>query len=151
MGWRQSDGVIDELIALLPPLPDPWDVSVLCDRLAEQRGRPLLLHSIDLPALPFGLWYDDGERDHVLHRSGVQGYHRDHVVLHELCHLLARHNTMRTFTFEDLVENAARNRFDARQEEVAEMFASRVLRMVGQRPGPMGEVERRASMVFGAV
>lgn len=151
MGWRRSDAVIDELIALLPPLPDPWDVSVLCDLLAEKRGRPLLLHSIDLPALPFGLWYDDGERDHVMHRSGVQGYHRDHVVLHELCHLLARHNTTSAFTFEELVENAARNRFDARQEEIAEMFASRVLRTVGRRPRDMGEVERRASRVFGAV
>jgi hypothetical protein len=48
------------------------------------------------------------------------------------------------------VENAARNRFDTRQEEVAEMFASRVLRTVGLRR-PMDEVERRASEVFGAV
>ncbi|WP_222598306.1 ImmA/IrrE family metallo-endopeptidase [Lentzea tibetensis] len=150
MGWRDADGVIEELVALLPALPDPWDVGVLCERLSEQRGRPLLLHPIDLPALPFGLWYDDGDRDHVLHRSGVTGYHRDHVVLHEICHMLARHNTVRAFTFEDLVENAARNRFDTRQEEVAELFASRVLRTVGLRR-PMDEVERRASEVFGAV
>jgi hypothetical protein len=148
MGRRRADGVVDELIALLPPLPDPWDVGVLCERLAAQRGRPLLLHPIDLPALPFGLWYDDGERDHVLHRSGVTGYHRDHVVLHEICHLLAKHNSVSTFSFEDLVENAARNRFNTEQEEVAEMFATRVLRVVGLRR-PMDEVERRANEVFG--
>ncbi|GLZ28874.1 hypothetical protein Lesp02_10640 [Lentzea sp. NBRC 105346] len=150
MGWRRTHDELDELVAMLPPLPEPWDVAELCRRLADQRKRPLLLHPIDLPALPFGLWYDDGERDHVLYRSGVTGYHRDHVVLHEICHLLARHNTTRAFTFEDLVENAARNRFDTRQEELAEMFASRVLKSA-RRPAPVGEVEQRAREVFGTV
>jgi hypothetical protein len=134
MAWRQTRTAATALIARLPPLPDPWSVDELCSGLAEQRGRELVLHPCDEPALPFGLWFDDGSRDHIVYRVGVVGYHRDHVVLHEICHMLAGHGHQR----------------DA-EEELAEMFASMVLKLSRHRlPTQVSEYERRASALFGA-
>ncbi|WP_412750008.1 hypothetical protein [Krasilnikovia sp. M28-CT-15] len=113
---------------------------------------------MDLPALPFGFWLDDGVRDHIIYRSGVAGFHRDHIILHELCHMLAGHNA----TGEDgqshagvdidrLIERAMTNRFNDRQEDVAEMFASRVLKVVHDGfPGSLSDFEQHAAAMFGA-
>lgn len=120
----------------------------------------MLLHPLSIPALPFGLWYDDGERDHVIYRSGLTGYHRDHVVLHEICHLLARHgspeqaspapDTAGKSVVSALIEHAMRNRHVDAQEELAEMFASKVLKLARQpEPGSVSYVEQRAAAMFG--
>ncbi|MFM9370969.1 hypothetical protein [Streptomyces sp. Da 82-17] len=61
---------------------------MLCAELARANGRPLTLHAVDLPEFPFGMWIDDGRGDRILYRSSAAGYHRDHIVLHEICHLL---------------------------------------------------------------
>src|SRR5437879_5289097 len=117
------------LTAQLRVLPNPWDIAVLCDRLAEQRNRPLLLRPVDLPAFPFGLWYDDGQRDHVLYRARLAGFHRDHVILHELCHMIADHNRHSDSLGQGdqepdvstLILRAAGNPHSAIQEEIAEL------------------------------
>lgn len=131
MAWRRVKTAATALIAQLPALPQPWSVDELCERLAEQRGRDVVVHPANLPALPFGLWFDDGRRDHIVHRVGVVGYHRDHVVLHEICHMIAGHGTVRQA-----------------DEELAEMFASMVLKIAGT--APMSDFERRAAALFGA-
>jgi len=159
MTRKQVRAAATALVAYLPPIPQPWSVDELCRRLAEQRGRVMLVHSLELPSLPFGLWYDDGKRDHIIYRAELTGYHRDHVILHEICHMLARHNTLASSsdagssngdTFE-LLEQVARNRHSDSQEELAEIFASMVLKLACQlRASPVGEFERRASAAFGA-
>lgn len=100
-----------------------------------------MLHELDLAALPFGLWYFDGERDHIICRAGTSGYHRDHIILHEICHMLAGHSTP---------QDAVASPHGAAQEELAETFATIVLKQARDRP-PRGEFEQRASAVFGAV
>jgi hypothetical protein len=145
----------------LPPLPEPWRIDELCMRLAEQRGRELVVYPADLPALPFGLWHDDGKRDYVIYRTGILGYHRDHIILHEICHMLARHNAVErpgdwgegsdTDVVSRLIENAMHNRFNSAQEEIAEMFASKVLKLVRQsEAAELSSFERRAVAAFGA-
>jgi hypothetical protein len=144
----------------LPPVPKPWRIDELCERLAEQRGRELVLCRVDLPALPFALWYDDGDRDYVIYRAGIRGYYRDHIILHEICHILAEHNTVERSALHEntdadivslLVENAMRNEFNSVQEEIAEMFASKVLEQA-RRSGAteLSGFERRAAAAFGA-
>jgi hypothetical protein len=145
------------LTAQLSVLPNPWDIALLCDQLAEQRGRPLLLWPIDLPAFPFGLWYDDGQRDHVLYRTELAGIHRDHVILHELCHMIADHNrhshSLRQGEKESdvsaLILQAAGNPHSAVQEEIAELFATQILSSVRNRRAVLDDVELRAATVFG--
>ncbi|WP_143230711.1 hypothetical protein [Actinosynnema sp. ALI-1.44] len=154
MTWKQARTEATTLMTGLPPLPRPWRIEDLCAALAERRGRPLLLHELDLAALPFGLWYFDGERDHVISRAGTTGYHRDHIVLHEICHMLAGHNTgPATADGDDMaarvIAAAVASPHTNAQEELAEAFATMVLKQARKRP-PGGEFEQRASAVFGA-
>lgn len=79
-----------KLVLRLPDLPQPWDVEELCRALERSRGRSLTLHPADIPAMPSGFWYDDGESDHIFYGSSVSGYYRDHIILHEICHMLMR-------------------------------------------------------------
>lgn len=158
----QVEADVVALITQLPCLPQPWNIDDLCNRLAQRRRRPIMVHPLDLPALPFGLWYDDGKRDHIIYRVGVSGYYRDHVILHEICHLLARHNAVdyqvsgrngrpgANSSVLGLVEYAMSNRYTSIQEELAEAFAARVL-MLAKRNlvEPLSTFEQRAAARFG--
>ncbi|WP_143047238.1 hypothetical protein [Amycolatopsis xylanica] len=142
----------DSLIAALPPLPTPWNVGELCRRLGDRRGRPVLVHSVDVPALPSGLWFDDGVADHIICRSGIVGYHHDHVVLHEICHMLSGHNSALPPGGESAgpLECAAVTGGTGYEEELAETFASTVLRLVYHRSASaVSAFERRAAGMFG--
>jgi hypothetical protein len=158
MDWRRMPAA-SSLIAELPPLPRPWSVDVLCERLEAQRRRPLVLHALSLPAVPFGLCYRDGECDHIIHRAEFTGYYRDHVILHELCHLLADHGTSADprrgagpaeQPLSSLVARAQRNPHSPAEEELAEVFATQVLKSAQQTPPvPVSGFERRAAAMFG--
>ncbi|WP_410658137.1 hypothetical protein [Amycolatopsis sp. lyj-112] len=142
------------LIDRLPALPRPWSVTELCARLERKRGKRLVVHLLDLAALPSGLWYDDGRADHIICRHGITGYHRDHVILHEICHLLAGHGPAGPEPHADLASavasHAVRTRYTAFQEEVAETFASKTLKLAKQRPSAHRSLfERRAAVSFG--
>jgi hypothetical protein len=145
------------LTAQLRVLPDPWDIAVLCERLAEQRNRPLLLRPVDLPAFPFGLWYDDEQRDHVFYRARLAGFHRDHIILHELCHMIADHNRHshdlrrgeKESDVSTLILRAAGNPHSTVQEEIAELFATQILFSVRNQHALLDDVELRAATVFG--
>jgi len=147
-----------KLVARLPDLPRPWAVEALCEELQRVRGRPLTLHSADLPALPFGMWYDDGTRDYIVYRSSATGYYRDHIVLHEICHMLAGHGVpppdlageSGSATVALRGRRAKSKAFSNAEEELAETFAAMVLRMAGHRkPKGLSPVERRAEELFG--
>ncbi len=162
MTWKKLRAAALGLIAELPPMPRPWSVDELCRRVAARRGRPMLLHALTIPALPFGLWYDDGHCDHIIYRAGIANYHRDHVILHEMCHMLARHNIVgRPPPGDDvlgddspvgrLIERARRSSHTDLQEGMAELFASKVLSLVMETPvAELSVFERRAAALFGA-
>lgn len=159
---EQREAEVDALIARLPELPVPWDIAELCERLAVLRGRPVIVREMDIPALPFAFWRGTDSADFIVHRTGMTGYYRDHVILHEVCHMLAGHNVTETGgtqadsrTDEDineqLLEQAAHNPHTTEQEELAERFATTVLRLAKQaRPAPKSEFEQRAASMFGA-
>ncbi|MDT0450352.1 hypothetical protein [Streptomyces hesseae] len=158
MANKHVRAMAEKLVARLPELPQPWDVEELCQALGRARGRALKLHSADLPALPFGMWYDDGSTDHIIIRSSATGYYRDHIVLHEICHMLAGHGTALQ---EVLSGPGSSSGMDGRrakgkscndaEEELAETFASLVLRIAGQmRPKGISAVERQAESLLGA-
>jgi hypothetical protein len=133
------------LIDRLPAIPRPWNVEVLCQRIAHRRSRELVLHELNIPALPVGLWYDDGVRDHIIFRQGIVGYYRDHVILHEIGHLLAGHGLIRT-----LLSNGQRSKYSHFEEHLAEEFASETLRLAtGPTLEPASDFETRTAMTFG--
>ncbi|ATL71164.1 hypothetical protein [Nocardia terpenica] len=72
----------------------PLDVATLCQRVGEQRGKPIRLvpHSIPVPG-PFGAWITTKRADYILYQKETTKAHQDHIILHELGHLLAGHRS----------------------------------------------------------
>jgi hypothetical protein len=86
---RRCRGLLNSL-DIRPPL----DVSLLCTRLGERRGKPIRLvaHPIPVPG-PFGAWITTPSTDYILFQQETTKAHQDHIVLHEVGHLIAGHRS----------------------------------------------------------
>ncbi|MEV0678610.1 hypothetical protein AB0I60_19040 [Actinosynnema sp. NPDC050436] len=72
--------------------PDPFDLAELCRRAGRARGRPIELVPAPLAALGLsGLWLAAEHLDYVWYEQNTSAPHREHVVLHELGHILCNH------------------------------------------------------------
>jgi hypothetical protein len=73
----------------------PFDLDGLLDRWSSHRaGRPITLIPLTAEELPPGtcaLWLALAGQDIIGYPVGVPQNHRDHIVLHELGHMLAAH------------------------------------------------------------
>ncbi len=82
-------------------LPRQFDINGLLDQLSRRRRRPLRLLPL-LPGLrddPSGLWVPLEDEDVVFAEGSVSDWYRDHVILHEVGHMLWRHHgTVRDVT-----------------------------------------------------
>jgi hypothetical protein len=87
---RHCEATLREL-DIEPPLRVP----VLCDRLGARRGRPIRLVPYPLPVPgPSGLWLASPTADYVLHQQHTSPAHQDHIMLHEVGHIIAEHSTV---------------------------------------------------------
>jgi hypothetical protein len=85
------------------PLPQPFDVRELCRRVAEQRGRPITLMPMyggDSGVL--GLWVAAESADMIFYEENTTPPHQQHIVLHELSHLLCDHYPAQLSTTEHM-------------------------------------------------
>lgn len=72
----------------------PLDVPLLCERLAQQRNRPIRLLPYPLPAPgAFGLWIGTTTDDYVLYQRDTTPAHQEHIILHELGHIISGHSS----------------------------------------------------------
>ncbi|HEY2698550.1 MAG TPA: hypothetical protein VGJ45_24030 [Pseudonocardiaceae bacterium] len=70
----------------------PLRVPELCARLGARRGRPIRLVPYPLPVPgPSGLLLASPTADYVLYQQHTSTAHQDHIVLHEIGHLIAGH------------------------------------------------------------
>lgn len=70
----------------------PLRVDELCARLGEHRGKPIRLIPWALPVPgPFGLWMSRPHEECVFYQEETSRVHQDHIILHELGHILADH------------------------------------------------------------
>jgi hypothetical protein len=74
-------------------MPDPFDPFELCGRVANQRGRPIALHAVSMPPGTPGIWVSAGQRDYILYERDTSPLHQEHIILHELGHLLCHHTS----------------------------------------------------------
>lgn len=72
-------------------VPVPFDLDRFSAAIAEQRGRPLYLHPATVDGAPCGVWISSGDADHVFFDGTTSPVHRQHIVLHELGHVVAAH------------------------------------------------------------
>ncbi|GAA4419376.1 hypothetical protein ACFQV2_25310 [Actinokineospora soli] len=72
-------------------LPVPFDIDALCARIAAGRGRPIHLRAIPGLTGVCGLWIATDAADIIFYEQVTVPPHREHIVLHELSHLLCDH------------------------------------------------------------
>jgi hypothetical protein len=74
-------------------LPSPFTVDALVARLSAQRGRPIRVHALP-PGLAdeaCGLWLATDDGDDIYVADKTTAFHREHILLHEIGHLLCDH------------------------------------------------------------
>ncbi|MFG2139964.1 hypothetical protein [Streptomyces sp. NPDC048650] len=70
----------------------PLSVDTLCHRLGEHRGRPIRLIPWSLPVPgPFGVWMSRPDEETIFYQKETTRVHQDHIILHEIGHILADH------------------------------------------------------------
>jgi hypothetical protein len=76
-------------------IPKPFDLDAFCAVVSAHRGRPLTLHP--MPGLsagaPCGVWISVPAADYVFYDPVTSQLHAEHIVLHELSHMLSGHAT----------------------------------------------------------
>ncbi|SDT81097.1 hypothetical protein [Actinoplanes derwentensis] len=131
-------------------LPDAAGVRELCDVLAGRQGRPIHLIGEHLPtSSPCGLAVRTERFDVVFYEAGTSRMHQEHIIRHELGHLICGHLTAPVLDAEasrlllpdldpSLVQAVlGRTDYSEVQEKEAEMIASLLLRRsVLARPRP---------------
>lgn len=75
-------------------IPAPFHLQTFCDRLQECRGRPLTLRPFAMPpGSPSGVCLSTQGTDYIFYESSTSSLHQQHIVLHEIGHLLWGHQT----------------------------------------------------------
>jgi hypothetical protein len=83
---RRYDAIVRNL-----DLPVPFDVRALAADLAARRGRPLILSPVVKWPGPSGLWVASPAADYIFYEQATSALHQQHIILHELSHLLCGH------------------------------------------------------------
>jgi hypothetical protein len=144
-----------QALGIRPPLR----VEELCERLGERRGREIRLMPLPLPADgPFGLWIATEAADHIIYQRETSKAHQDHIVLHEVGHILADHHgvpqdeswqpSVAGIPAESIERVLHRSSYDAQAEREAELVATiildwaSVMERVSHRPASNPSVQR---------
>jgi hypothetical protein len=74
-------------------IPTPFDARTFCDHIAERRGRSITIMMLDTSeaAVPCGLWLSTVTADYIVIDAAAPPVLRDHILTHELAHMLCDH------------------------------------------------------------
>lgn len=129
-------------------IPEPFEVDAFARAVSRRRGRRLHLAPKGTDLGPCGVWLALPDVDYVFFEAGTSGPHREHIILHELGHLLSDHQVSQVL--DDRTLNAllpsldpamvrrvlGRTSYSAIEEQEAEMIATLVLERAGRAPRP---------------
>ena len=146
-------------------VPSPFDIQLFCTNISLLRGRPLDLRRLPIEAdVRFcGVYAATPARDYVYYPRGTSLLHQEHIILHELMHLIRGHKglgaaappdsyvAMLPGLDPDLVALAlGRSGYASPEESEAEMMASLILERAQRRPDPEPRsVADRIELSFG--
>jgi hypothetical protein len=120
-------------------LPDPFSIDAFCDALARERGRPIWLSPMpDGGDSPCGLWLATANADWVFHQVTTSPLHQEHIILHELAHMIFDHKTVR-------------DRAEELQARLLPDLDPRVIATVLSRMPYSSEQEQEAEMLAGLI
>jgi hypothetical protein len=125
-------------------VPEPFDELEFVARVAQLRGRPIELAAMATGiASPCGLWIATDQADLIFYADGTSAPHQQHIVVHELGHLMFDHEGEAdqqrwADSFPDLDVDLvrrvlARSTVSLDEEREAEMFATVVLSTAWRR------------------
>jgi hypothetical protein len=83
---RQCEARLREL-----NLPDPFDIRTFCEVLRAQRVHPIVLHPLTGTTGACGVWVSVPAADLIFYEQGTSRLHQQHIILHEVSHLLCDH------------------------------------------------------------
>jgi len=133
-------------------LPTPFDVNELCRRVGLTRRRPIVLAALPLASAgPCGLWLAADAVDLICYEQQTSYLHQQHIVLHELGHILCGHGEPAAVG--ELVPQLGANALKimlarqhashlTSQERDAELFAYTVMDRAGRVAVPMVDPDR---------
>lgn len=145
MRLRELERQVRRILAGLE-VPDPFDLRAFCASVAAARGRDLHLHQLPqagVDGTACGLWLATDKADHVFYAAGTGWLHQQHIILHEIGHILCEHvapepepEDVTALLLPDLdpatvARVLRRSSYSAPQEQVAEMIAT----MLNERAG----------------
>jgi hypothetical protein len=73
------------------PMPIPFDARTLCEQVARERGRPIRLFPMAGLTGVCGLWVATETTDLIFYEEVTTPPHQEHIILHELSHVLCDH------------------------------------------------------------
>ncbi|MGV9295492.1 hypothetical protein [Amycolatopsis sp. NPDC003676] len=86
--WRRCRKLADDL-----ELPEPFDPAEFVRGVAASRGRPIeLLPARAVVGGPCGLVMSTDRADYILLPANTSALHRQHILLHEIGHLVCGHS-----------------------------------------------------------
>ncbi|MEU9131656.1 ParH-like protein [Kitasatospora sp. NPDC048540] len=141
--WRRC-----ERVAATLALPEPFELPALAETLSDRLGRPV--EFLPLPAGAAGtcgMLVSTARADYIGYPTDTTLLHQQHIVLHEVGHLLCGHHgpaadgtavgALVPHLSGELVRRVlGRSLYDSTQEQEAELFASLVLHRAAARGGP---------------
>ncbi|GIG92146.1 UBA domain-containing protein [Plantactinospora endophytica] len=133
-------------------LPATASMETLCEQIGRQRNRPIRLLPMPLhEARPCGIWLALPDADLIVYEANTTRMHQDHIVAHELAHVVCGHSVLgddRPFDprqlFPDLDPGLVRtllgrSHYSDAQEREAEVLASLLLSRVDRTPADHGD------------
>jgi hypothetical protein len=121
-------------------LPVPFALEAFCDELALRRGKPLTI--VDMPSAddggPSGAWLATDDADYVFVDQSARALHREHIVLHELAHMIFDHSgapalgdsdaaaLLPAFDSDTVARVLGRSRYTDVEEQEAELLATMI-------------------------
>ncbi|MEV6527117.1 hypothetical protein AB0M43_34825 [Longispora sp. NPDC051575] len=126
-------------------VPAPFDRDTFVATIAGLRGRPILLRPLAVPAgpdTPFGVWVAAPDADFIYIDPTTSDWHQDHVVCHEIGHMLWGHTASDTELDQTVIPDLdpamvlsmlGRHDYSSMQEQEAEVMATAILAKAGRR------------------
>ncbi|TKG61506.1 hypothetical protein [Prauserella endophytica] len=157
----ECEGLVEAVVTEVG-LPRPWSINAFLDRLEPWHGR-----EIDLCAVRWavgestGGWQRRGDHDVIAYPENTTGAHQDHIICHELGHMLQQHEGQCVLSVAEAraiapslsltaLGHLLQRADQAQEERDAERFATLLLTYAhADASRPATELGRRVEATFG--